>query len=358
VRQANDNNIDTVSLLTNRQVKSDDNADNHYDRLRQSGRWFWTDDMMPEDLHSEETKQVLDTKSEFVSTLEESSSKNLVANLMESDAMSKSLTIRHCMLTTDIGMETIDRAADYIAFNDITEFDIQGDTVETTYELRWLGNENDTSDNISNKDIKDDNEDLLYDICTLLCFGESIDSFKNFPTFDRCKLGTICGDEGQIADYFADLYVLFSPQTRGRVAVKKGKIAENLVGDMLEGIVDASPNLSFADDSRVQDVPSEGEDQQFDHVVKVHTTPVKYIAIECAFQETTNSVIERKARQSRELYPSFVEQGHFLCYAVGGAGYYKRSKALKQMVKHSDLSVGFDELDQLQDLVEIVSEQA
>jgi hypothetical protein len=353
-----DTAVDPRSIVADRSIKSDSSVEGHYDRLRENGRWFWTDEMMPEDLLSEETKEVLDTKSEFISILEASSSDELVENLMTAGTMTPSLAIRHCMLATDIGMETIDRVADYISFYDINTLQIQGDGVDTTYPLRWLGNQHGNSTNLSNSDLDDDNEDLLWDICTLLSFGEYVNSFADYPTFDRCKLGTICGDEGAIADYFADLYVLFSPQTRGRVAVKKGKIAENVAGEMLERVVSASPSLSFAEDSRVPDVPSEGDDQQFDYVVRIESSPVQYVAIECAFQETTNSVIERKARQSRELYPSFVDKDYYLCFVVDGDGYYKRSNALKQMIQYSDLAVGFDELDELRALLQTLANQA
>ena len=329
-------------------------VESSYRRLKRNGRWFWTEEMMPADLLDEGTKRILETKSVFVDILEHANPTTLVADLLTEGRLPRSLAVRHCMLATDIGMETIDRLADFLNFHDITQFRIKSVTYTDAYQLRTLGM-NDGVQSISNSDLDEFEIDTLHDICTILCFGEHIDVLADYPTFDRCRLGTVCGDDQAIADYFADLYVRFSPQTRGRVAVKKGQIAESVTREFLESVVSSLDRLVFASSSRVPDVPKEGDDQEFDFVLRTTDTNPTYVAIECAFQETTNSTLERKARQSRELYPSFHEREYYFCHVVDGAGYFNRSNALKQMIEYSDIAVGFNEFARLREFLQRVA---
>jgi len=71
------------------------------------------------------------------------------------------------------------------------------------------------------------------------------------------------------------------------------------------------------------------------------------IAVEIAFQETTNSVIERKARQAVEWYGRFNRHGNYLCYVMDGAGYFSRKQAFCQIVKNSHKAVTLRQLGDL-----------
>ena len=83
---------------------------------------------------------------------------------------------------------------------------------------------------------------------------------------------------------------------------------------------------------------------------------IKYIAIEIAFQETTNSVIERKARLASQLYDRFKELQYFLCYVTDGAGYFSRESALKEIICNSHICVTFkkNELNRLCKFIESI----
>lgn len=313
---------------------------NSYQRLLNNGQWFWTREMLPDDLLGSQTQQILDTKSDFVNILERSSPETLINRLVESQIKTE-LLIQHCMLATDIGKETLDRIAFYFFYNDMSTVKINAADASEQHQFSVLGNR-DVS--VSNKSFSQFSPDLIRDIYVLLSFGASIGQLSKYVTFDRCRLGEICGDEKQIADYFADLYVLFSNQTRGRVRVKKGSAAEDVVSTTLDKVVSNS-KINYVSDSRVPNIPSQGETQEFDFVLQEPDDT--FIAIEVAFQETTNSTLERKARQSRELYPVFSERGHKLIHVVDGAGYFERDNALRQMIEYSDLAVTLGEIETL-----------
>lgn len=345
---------DELEARIERVEKDEELVKENYDRLLENGKWFWTEEMMPDDLYSEDTKKILETKDEFLEILEKSSKENIVSNLLNSENLDSRLAIRHAMLATNTGKEGLDRLASYFSFFDVQQ--AEASELDLSHEFNVLGQKDHA---LNNSNLNDIGDGILEDIAFILCFGEYMESLKDYPTFDRCKLGGICGDENEIADYFADLYVLFSNQTQGRIRVKKGNLAENITEDFLNEIVKDNPSLEFADGNRVPDVPKEGDNQQFDFVLKLTSDgEEKYIAIPVAFQETTNSVIERKARQARELYPRFKELDFYLCHVVDGAGYYKRSNALKQMIQHSDLSIGFNELEKLEEFISKLSDQS
>jgi hypothetical protein len=290
-------------------------------------------------MYGEPTEQILSTKDQFIATLRETTPENIVRDLLSS-TLDNSLLLQHCMLATDVGKETLDRLAFFLSYNEVSELDIETPELSRTYTVAELSDDNFS---VANRSFANFSQGAFEDIFTVLAFGSDMTLLSEYVTFDRCRLGEICGDETAIADYFADLYILFSDQTKGRVRVKKGQAPERLVKQTLNEVV-AHSQLSLVSSSRVPNVPTQGEDQEFDFVL---TDGNRYVAIEVAFQETTNSTLERKARQSRELYPVFEQRGSELIHVVDGAGYFERSNALQQMVEYSHLAVSLGELDDL-----------
>jgi len=311
-----------------------------YRRLLDNGMWFWTTDLLPDDLYGDETERVLNTKDQFTAILRASDADEIVSDLLRAD-LRNPLLLQHCMLTTDIGKETLDRLAFFLSHDGVDTVEIDAASTTREYRIQRLA---DPDFSVANRSFDSFTEEGFEDIFTVLCFGSCMPLLSEYVTFRRCRLGEICGDETAIADYFADLYVLFSDQTKGRVRVKKGRAPERLVRQTLDTVT-AQSDLSYTSDNRVPDMPEEDEDQEFDFVL---VDDDRYVAIEVAFQETTNSTLERKARQSRELFPLFEHRDCELIHVVDGAGYFERSNALRQMVEFSHLAVSLGELDELE----------
>jgi len=85
-----------------------------------------------------------------------------------------------------------------------------------------------------------------------------------------------------------------------------------------------------------------GKGTNFDVVV---TSPSqKHFGVEISFQVTTNSVIERKARESESIMNSVHSKGHKICYVIDGAGNINvRKNAVGILCKHSDCTVAMSE---------------
>lgn len=70
----------------------------------------------------------------------------------------------------------------------------------------------------------------------------------------------------------------------------------------------------------------------------------KYFAVEVAFQETTNSVIERKAGQALARRDMLHKAGHKMCYVIDGAGNLNfRRRAVSLIMNYSDCTAAFTE---------------
>jgi hypothetical protein len=76
----------------------------------------------------------------------------------------------------------------------------------------------------------------------------------------------------------------------------------------------------------------------FDVVV---TKGGKSVGIEVSFQVTTNSVVERKARDAPAMLRSMRAAGHFVAYIVDGVGNFQRRNAWKTIIGNSDFSCAF-----------------
>ncbi len=78
----------------------------------------------------------------------------------------------------------------------------------------------------------------------------------------------------------------------------------------------------------------------FDIVVSKNN---KYVAIEVSFQETTNSVVERKSGQAKFRYEQIENAGHKIAYVIDGLGNFRRKKFVETMCSYSHCPVAFSE---------------
>ena len=71
----------------------------------------------------------------------------------------------------------------------------------------------------------------------------------------------------------------------------------------------------------------------------------KSVAIEVAFQVTTNSTIERKATDAAKRMDDLNQEGIASCYVLDGIGIFERRSALNKILDQSNLVVNFSTED-------------
>ena len=67
----------------------------------------------------------------------------------------------------------------------------------------------------------------------------------------------------------------------------------------------------------------------------------KYVGIEVSFQETSNSVIERKAREARARFQNTNNKRSYVAYIIDGAGNFSRTAAVSDLCDNSHCNVAY-----------------
>ena len=79
----------------------------------------------------------------------------------------------------------------------------------------------------------------------------------------------------------------------------------------------------------------------------------KYVGIEVSFQETSNSTIERKAREAQARFRNTNNKRCYVAYIIDGAGNFSRTSAVTDLCNNSHCNVAYtpSEFDILIDFI-------
>lgn len=312
------------------------NIQNEIEQLRITGKWFWADDFVSPHVNPQ-LRQLVDTYKEVLDTIRLSKPKNVVAKLLEL-SINTSLIVKHIMILLDVSAESLDRASMFIY-----EKGYKGLTLSSgeTVPFHSLGIEK--YRDLKNENIAKAGPGLRRDLLNILTFAAISDEFGAFETFKNCNLCEICGDEGKLNEHLLYLSLKSNSQIKQLRAVDFGTQLQQSIRNYL------SPHMKplgvvYAPSSRYNG-------QSFDLVLQKGD---KHMVIEVAFQETTNSTLERKGKQAKNgLFNSIDLNGDKLVYVVDGAGYFKRKKALTDLATNSHLicNVSSQGLSRLKDFM-------
>tara|TARA_Y100000782_G_C10150698_1_gene251365 strand:- start:48 stop:1076 length:1029 start_codon:yes stop_codon:yes gene_type:complete len=335
-------------------VKKVDPFDAELEKLKENGSWFWTSSIRSTGSNNA-LSDLIKTRDQFMKILETETEDSIVNALLKTkESLTEKLVITHLMRATDGSAELLDRVKDYLSFKKIKSLTIQkNDGTDRTYKIQSMGTTFTTK--LRNKEILAGNKKLHEDIITILLFGSKIKEFTEFITFKKLNLGQIIGDQKELGKYFESLYIKVSRQESGIATAASGTGPQKVVDDALEKYFSKNNSINRVSTSRIKGIGKDKEGQQFDTVYQVDRKGESaiFVAIEIAFQETTNSVIERKSKQAVELFKVFKQNGYFLCFVIDGAGYFSRKKATKDIIKNSHQCVTFNKSD-LQKLCEFI----
>ena len=137
-------------------------------------------------------------------------------------------------------------------------------------------------------------------------------------------------------------YMRVSRIVAGKTSNDLGHAAQYYVRDELARMLGDEYNVRT--DGTIPGVTeNDGEtDMTFDVVVdkKNDTRRHKqYVGIEVMFQETTNSVIERKSGQARNRFEKVSASRNHVAYIIDGAGSFQRRSATRTICENSHCTV-------------------
>ncbi|SHN33663.1 hypothetical protein [Gracilibacillus kekensis] len=303
------------------------NEERNFKTFLEEASWFWSPDLIGEQQEHTLAEEMLKISPLIQDTLENHQPQQLVPVLItlqdeQGNTIPRSLVLKNLMILLDVSAEILDRVALYCHHKNITQ--LNGPF--GTYQFKRFGpnfTKALSNDNIYKLAISDDG--FFEDVINLMLYAYESDEFSKYLTFKGFRLATLVGNIEALAEFYLSRSIENSSQIKQLRAVAYGNGLQNnlknKIVDSMEGYgVEIAPGNRYL-----------GE-QQFDLVLvkrNESTNPEdwKWVVIETAFQETTNSVIERKSKQAvNGLYQSIEDSNHKLIYIIDGAGFVKRHK--------------------------------
>lgn len=327
----------------------------------------WPDEMLSDAGEEGVLPLLLKTQDTFlailkVSTKDPLSWKTTVENNSE---ITGPLFLKHLMVLSDLGGEPLSKLPPLNKYlpNNSLNFEWNGRPYE--YKLKKIGQDC----SLKNNDLKVSSRQLIKmqdklnekgeDVCMLLLYGSSLIS-DSLPSEvkDKCTLGQLIGNLEALDQFVKQRYLYVSRQVSGATANALGQRAQVYVADKLVKLLGKFWEVKVNGTLPGVFHKEGGNGTNFDIVVRSPNNI--YFGVEISFQVTTNSTIERKARESESNMKAVHSQGHKICYVIDGAGNIKiRKSAVQTLCDHSDCTVAMSdsEIEYLADYFKLTSNE-
>jgi hypothetical protein len=326
----------------------------HFNRtleeLRQHAVLHWPDEILAAAEEVGTLPLLLKTQDSFLSILKVASKEPLSWKIAvdNSSQLSGSLFLKHLMVLSDLGGEALNKLPplnNYIQGGKLS-FDWNGNPYH--YQLKEIGSQCSLTNTALNVDAKKlvkglDLNDRGIDVCMLLLFGSLLTN-DTLPSEvkEKCVLGEYLGKTDELDKFIKQRYLFVSKQVSGATANSLGQIAQTYVADNLKLSLGAGWSVKLNGSLPGVFHNIEGNGTNFDIVVM--SPNGKHFGLEISFQVTTNSTIERKARESESVMKSVHSKGHKICYVIDGAGNINvRKNAVSILCNHSDCTVAMSD---------------
>ena len=327
------------------------------ENLEQNAIKFWPAEIAVQEKDISIIPKLIETQDKFISLLNISDANPFIwkQTLLSTKSMSGNLFLKHLMVLSDIGGESLMRFKKELPliFGDFLTFNWEGQTF--SYKFQTLT----SNKSWSNKNLYVDGNGLskevsltpmMEDICMLLLFGGATITNKELPVdiINKCVIGSLLGKTTELELFVKQRYIWVSRITGGATANTLGQLAQIYVKRYLE---EKLPEWRINKD-HLPDV-SQNERTTLSVDVVAKSPKGNYCAVEISFQVTT-----RKAGQAQSRQELLHSKGYKIAYVIDGAGNFARQSALKTICQYSDCTVSFrdSELDKLIEFLKSLDE--
>lgn len=314
------------------------------EQLRKHASLYWPSELAEREASTSIIPLLIGTQDKFVSllTVSNSSPSAWKITLTSSGDLYPNLFLKHLMVLADVGGEPLKRVRPAL----------RGIFPKRKMTFTWGGSNHDykfqeiiETNRLDNTSLFIDGEGILQrkelsgkleDVIMLLLFGAS--ALEPVPDFirDRCIIGNLIGNKTELESFVRQRYIWVSRITVGATSNRMGQLAQDYVKEMLEHSL---PEWEFIRNGTLAGVSQTAGRTDISFDIVARSPSDKYVAIEVAFQFTTNSVIERKAGQAEGRHKMVRKLGHHIAYVLDGAGNFERIAALRTICQFSDCTV-------------------
>lgn len=334
-----------------------------YDELKTAASMLWPAQLFQQAVEQSIVPLLLETQENIIGIL--TAGMNDLPALFTTINLSRvpnNLFVRHLMVLCDVGGEnlsSINGALPALLPDGVLKFEWDGRTHQ--YAFKQLGK----SERLSNTnlgvtasqlhsrqpyrwpdDMAQENKHSAWhkDIIVLLLFGSSCINPVVADKLQKCNIGAYLGQSQADAfkKFIRERYIWVSRQAGGSISNRMGQLAEQTVVRYLQKRLDETGrrDIQIEQNGVIPGV----KDNERGNLIKfdiLATNGSRYVAVEVSFQETTNSVVERKRGQAQTRYEAVAKTGNKLAYVIDGAGNFRRRRFVEMLCEYSHCTVAF-----------------
>jgi len=346
---------------------SDDKYLRKIEDLEKVGCKWWPKEVRDEAMKVSILQYLLDTQEKFISllTLMDISKPNKIFSLLDASDFEYHLFLKHLVLLTDVGSEPIQRFNS--SFDEIfpnKELVYKIGRKEYTYTFTSLpikgtpNNKKMQIDTMESLQTPCKDKGLSQDLIMMLIYGAASISPRTRAIMYKCNAFEYLGQEEKIKQYVRENYIRVSRIIAGKTATDLGNVAQVYALNYLSKRL--GNNYNLVNNGTIPGVKlDDNKEATFDIVVdrKNYSGQHKtYVGIEVSFQETSNSVVERKGREAQARFQNTNNKRCFVAYIIDGVGNFSRSAAMKDMCSNSHCNVAFTPAE-FELLIEFIKEK-
>lgn len=320
--------------------------------LEKIGSKWWPKEVREEANRVSILRTLLDTQEEFISILKLTTLNPLnLIQLINLSPIRLNMFLKHLAILTDFGAEPMKRIN--TSFADVfptgtLDYKIGDENYSYTFKALpvhgTLDNKKmkiDTKEHLING--KYDSE-LCEDLIMMLVFGGCAVTHRARAILYKCNVSDLIGKKKEIETYIRTNYIRVSRILAGKEANDLGNVAESYVVDYLKNKL--GHNYNVQPHGHIPNITdNDGKTLiTFDIVVDRKDDNGKYkkhIGIEISFQETTNSVVERKGGEAESRFAKIVQTRNYIAYIIDGGGNFERKNAMSDLCRFSHCNVAY-----------------
>lgn len=316
------------------------------DQIEEEAVKWWPKDLSRD---PESIRLLVATQDKFLSLLKLSRSEpSCFLRLIKASDLPANLVLKHLCLLADYGGEKIKRLAkefNKLFATGVLEYDFEGQRGTWSFSKdirakpgRLLSNFAlglDGEGIVTSKQASPAVDDLI----VILCYaGFSINIVDG--AFESATIAQYFGKPDAVELFVRTRYIYVSRITSGELTNARGQAAQQYAAAELRKILGDKYQIDVNGKIPLESHMQNKRGLPFDLAVK-REGGSRFVGIEVSFQVTTNSVVERKARDAPAMLRNMRSAGHSVAYIVDGVGNFQRRNAWKTIIENSDFSCAF-----------------